>query len=92
VSEPVQTKPMPASIVESGELWGRYPARCQCGCAMLVRPSLSMQHGINSGHGSCLDCKAFLHLTLNEAGTEIETEPWADYEARGFKPKPCNTK
>lgn len=51
---------------------------------MLVRPSLSMQNGINSGHGSCLDCKTFLHLTLNDAGTEIETEPWADYEARGF--------
>ena len=46
-----------------------------------------MQHGINSGHGACLDCKTFLHLTLNGAGTEIETEPWAEYEARGFNTK-----
>lgn len=58
---------------------------------MLVAPSFSMRGGINSGHGTCLDCKTFLHLSLNEAGTEIEAEPWADYEARGFKPQPFKT-
>lgn len=36
----------------------------KCGCDQYLKPSMAMQSGINSGHGSCLECKTFLHLKI----------------------------
>lgn len=80
------TKPMPASIVASQELNARYPMTCVCGAKHDVRPSWSMQGGMNSGHATCPACKVFLHLSLNEAGDAMECEPFDDYLAREHPP------
>lgn len=36
-----------------------------CEYGQNMRPSLAMNMGINSGHGSCLNCDVFLRLTLD---------------------------
>lgn len=54
---------------------------CKCGHPFRIKPSLSMQHGINSGHVSCPKCKEFLHVELLE-GDEAWTEAWQAYLSR----------
>lgn len=68
----MSTRPMPPI----DELQPHYPMTCcSCGAEWIVRPSLSMQHGINSGHGRCVDCNTFLRLALSEDGLRIESRP-----------------
>ncbi len=72
---------MPAELPE--ELESRYPLECcVCGAALSVAPSISMQFGINTGHGTCLRCQTFLHLEIAEGGGFMVSEPWDDYAAR----------
>lgn len=52
----------------------------ECGNEMGVAPSWAMQSGLNSGHGSCLECKTFLHLWID--GDEIKSEPFETYKVR----------
>lgn len=54
---------------------------CACDHAFRIRPSLSMQMGINSGHVSCPKCKEFLHVEILE-GNAAWTERWTDYVQR----------
>lgn len=42
--------------------------------------SLAMEMGINTGHGACLDCKTFLHITFNPERQEMDLERFEDYE------------
>lgn len=38
---------------------------CNCGYKQWAKPSINMTgFGINSGCGSCLNCKKFLHLKI----------------------------
>lgn len=57
------------------------PTRC-CVCqhSFSIRPSISMQMGINSGHVSCPACGEFLHVEALEC--EAWNERWADYLQR----------
>lgn len=43
--------------------------------------SIIMRMGHNSGHGSCMNCDAFLHLEIKEdmRGTEMKAVLWGDY-------------
>lgn len=62
----------------------RYPFDCpQCGKGMSAAPSIMMtEFGINSGTGTCIYCKAFLHLEIEpdmygEKMTAIDFKEWA---------------
>jgi hypothetical protein len=60
----------------------KYPFNCpKCGAKLSAGPSLSMRFGINSGHGSCLGCKLFLHLTIDPdlTGETMIAEPFSEY-------------
>jgi len=39
------------------------------------------QFGLNQGHGSCMDCKEFLHLEIKDGidGDEMISMLWDDY-------------
>lgn len=54
---------------------------CKCQHEFKIKPSLSMQHGHNSGCGSCPKCQQFLHFELLE-GDEAWSEEWQAYLAR----------
>ena len=41
---------------------------------------LAMEMGINTGHGACLGCKTFLHITFNPERQEMDLERFEDYE------------
>ena len=61
----------------------RYDFECpKCGKELWAKPSMSMtQFGINSGHGSCLDCKCFFHLEILGGidGEKMVAEIWDDW-------------
>lgn len=52
-----------------------------CGAELTAKPSFSMQLGINSGHGTCLKCKSFLHLMIDSDldGDKMASEKWDDF-------------
>ncbi len=54
---------------------------CVCGCDIRFAPSISMQLGANTGHLTCPDCKAFLHVEVLE-GNDAWSERWEDYIQR----------
>lgn len=58
----------------------RYDWKCQkCGKELWFAPSFCMQMGINSGHGSCPDCKTFHHLEIDtekQIGVSVEWEAY----------------
>lgn len=56
---------------------------CACEHAFRIRPSISMQFGINSGHVTCPKCKEFLHVEQLE-GNAAWTMRWNDFIAREF--------
>lgn len=44
----------------------RYKGVCPvCGKENWICKSIAMEMGINTGHGACLGCKTFLHITFN---------------------------
>lgn len=54
----------------------------KCGHDQHAAPSMSMQAGFNSGHGTCLKCKAFLHLRIVpglDDGDTMEAIPWDEH-------------
>jgi hypothetical protein len=61
---------------------GYLPTRC-CACqrGFHIRPSLSMQMGINSGHVTCPGCGAFLHVEALEG--EAWTQRWDEWLQKG---------
>lgn len=63
---------------------------CNCGCKQWAKPSMNMtQFGINSGCGSCLKCKEFLHLEIEGGvdGENMVSMLWDDFlKKEGIKP------
>jgi len=69
------------------EYWKkRYDFTCPtCGATLWAKPSMMMtEFGINSGTGSCLKCKTFLHLEIvpDIYGEEMKAEKWDNYLER----------
>lgn len=59
----------------------RYKGVCPvCGKENWICKSIAMEMGINTGHGACLGCKTFLHITFNPERQEMELERFEDYE------------
>ncbi len=55
---------------------------CKCGYKQWAKPSMMItEFGINSGHGSCLNCKEFLHLEIKGGIDEEEMVSvlWDDF-------------
>lgn len=55
---------------------------CNCGYKQWAKPSISMTAlGRNSGCGSCLECKKFLHLQIKGGldGEEMVSILWDDF-------------
>ena len=55
---------------------------CNCGYKQSAKPSIMMVgFGINTGHGSCLKCKKFLHLEIEGGldGEKMVSELWDDF-------------
>ena len=53
-----------------------------CGAKLWAKPSMMMtEFGINQGHGSCKDCKKFLHLEIENGidGKCMISMLWDDY-------------
>lgn len=58
----------------------RYKAVCpNCSKIFYAQKSISMEIGLNSGHGYCPQCKTFLHLQLNDDQTEMLAEDFDIY-------------
>lgn len=51
-----------------------------CGKENWICKSIAMEMGINTGHGACLGCKTFLHITFNPERQEMDLERFEDYE------------
>ncbi len=61
---------------------GRLRTRCcACSAEFYIRPSLAMQMGLNTGHCTCKNCNAFLHVEALE-GDVAWTELHRDYLAK----------
>lgn len=59
----------------------RYKGVCPvCGKENWICKSIAMEMGINSGHGSCLRCKTFLHIAFNPERQEMDLERFEDYK------------
>ena len=55
---------------------------CKCNYEQWAKPSIMMAgFGINSGHGSCLNCKEFLHLEIDGGldGENMVSKLWDDF-------------
>ena len=55
---------------------------CDCGYKQWAKPSMSMTGlGRNSGHGSCINCKKFLHLEIEGGldGENMVSVLWDDF-------------
>ncbi len=58
---------------------------CACGHEQCAKPSMGMtQWGRNSGCGSCLECKKFLHLEIEGGidGEKMVSMLWDDFLVR----------
>lgn len=62
------------------QLKADYHFVCPCGHEQHARPSMAMQFGLNTGHGTCKKCNMFLHLEIllpsNDAMKAEEYDPW----------------
>ena len=59
----------------------RYKGVCPvCGKENWICKSIEMEMGINTGHGACLGCKTFLHITFNPERQEMDLKRFEDYE------------
>ncbi len=53
-----------------------------CGYEQCAKPSMMMDvFGINSGHGSCLRCRTFLHLEIEPDGEFMISQDWDEHLA-----------
>ena len=59
----------------------RYEFSCsKCGHVAYFERSIMMEMGFNSGHGTCSQCKTFLHLEVSdEANKKGISMPWEQY-------------
>lgn len=59
----------------------RYKGICpDCGGTLWIRKSIAQSMGLsNLGHGTCVHCKAFLHLEFNEDKQEFDCMNWEEY-------------
>jgi len=60
----------------------QYDFKCpKCGHEQSASPSICMGMGMNHGHGSCINCKTFLHLEIIDAmhGSEMKAILWDEY-------------
>lgn len=61
----------------------KYDFKCaKCGYEQWAKPSMMMtEAGINSGHGSCLECGEFLHLEIEGGldGENMISILWEDF-------------
>ncbi len=57
----------PEKLPNDYEVKEQYELSCaKCAREQMARPSIMMHgFGINSGHGSCLECGTFLHLMID---------------------------
>ena len=68
---------------------------CSCGYKQWAKPSMSMtEWGRNSGHGSCLNCKEFLHLEIEGGidGENMVSMLWDDYLKKEVFKNECKIK
>lgn len=71
-----ETKP-----IGDGDNRKRYKGVCPvCGKENWICKSIAMEMGINTGHGACLGCKTFLHITFNPERQEMDLEKFEDYQ------------
>lgn len=69
--------------VDESDSRKRYKGICPvCGKELYICKSLAMLMGINTGHGSCLECGTFLHMEFNEERQEMDLEPFEEYVKR----------
>jgi len=67
------------------ELKDRYPFTCPvCKVSLDAAPSILMQMGMNHGGGSCLHCKAFLHLDIDEEAVTMKADTYEDFVKREY--------
>ncbi len=55
---------------------------CNCGFEQSASPSIMMTgFGMNQGHGSCRECKSFLHLEIEGGldGDKMVSEDWNSF-------------
>ncbi len=67
-----------------------YPFKCAvCGHGQRAKPSISMKMGENHGHGSCVKCGEFLHLSIapDLRGEVMVSERWDDFVRRETAPE-----
>jgi len=60
----------------------KYTFTCpKCGYEQWCAKSMAMECGHNSGHGSCLECKTFLHLKIvpNLDGDKAEATVYEEF-------------
>ena len=62
----------------------RYKGTCpECGGTLWIAKSIAQNLGIiNLGHGTCVHCKAFLHLEFNEDKQEFDCTNWEKYRSQ----------
>ena len=72
------------------ELKETYEMTCiGCGSEYGMRPGMAMIFGLNSGHGTCPQCKAFLHLCIDTDADRCVSQKWDDYlRSQGIEPAP----
>ena len=76
-------------MIEEGYLRETYDFVCPgCKKQLWAAPSMSMQMGMNSGHGTCPRCKMFFHLEIvpDLDGDIMEAEDWQKYMKRRKAP------
>lgn len=74
-------KAEPYPQLPDDKLKDAYEMTCaHCGHDQMVQPSMMMTvFGLNTGHGSCLECKTFLHLYITADNSKIISEKWDDH-------------
>lgn len=68
----------------------RYKGICPvCGAELWICPSIAMLEGWhNGGHGSCYNCKTFLHLVFDAEKMEFQVQEFEKYMAEERKKYP----
>ncbi len=76
-------------MIEEGYLQERYAFACpKCEKQLWAAPSMLMEMGRNSGHGTCPRCKTFFHLEIvpDLYGDVMQAEDWKKYMKRQKAP------
>jgi hypothetical protein len=58
----------------------RYTCKCPCGNVFYAAKSIMQEWGIlDTGHGSCPECKTFYNLAVDEVTKTMKLTPWDEY-------------